>query len=80
MQEFQSKKLMQQHGVNVQRFRVAETKEDAAKISTDPTFSVLRFAFILQSCSYFVHDFSRRGPRVCNKGTGPRRRPREGHL
>ena len=51
MQEFQSKKLMQQHGVTVQRFRVAETKEDAAKIAADPTFSVLGFAIILQSCS-----------------------------
>lgn len=34
---------MQQHGVNVQRFRVAENKQDAEKIANDPTFSMLNF-------------------------------------
>lgn len=39
---------MQQHGVNVQRFRVAETKEDAAKIATDPTFKVREYVIKAQ--------------------------------
>lgn len=38
LQEFQSKKIMEDHGIAIQKFRVAESIEDAKKIAQ--TFKV----------------------------------------
>jgi len=48
LQEYQSKKLMADHGITVQRFQMANSKDDAANISKDPKFKVREYVIKAQ--------------------------------
>lgn len=48
LQEYQSKKLMADNGITVQRFQMAGNKDDALKISKDPKFKVREYVIKAQ--------------------------------